>query len=63
MKKKARWTESSMGRMVLVDSEGQVMAKISKTMDGTFVYNDKEFIDAYSAQRFVESEKYTEVLP
>lgn len=60
MRKKNRWTEVH-GGLCLVDGDGQILARITKhVLDGTFKYQDMEFIDAYSAMKHVEKTKFSE---
>lgn len=48
--------------LCLVDSDGMILARIQKQWkDSTYRYNDREFIDANSAKKYVEGEKFTEV--
>jgi hypothetical protein len=62
MRKKMRWTEVHGGHLCLVDGDGQILARVTQhVLDGTYKYQDKEFIDARSAQKFVEKLKMSEV--
>ena len=56
-----RWSEQPNGNLCLVDSEGMIVARVARALDDTYKYHDNEFIDAYSAQRFVEKQKLSEV--
>ena len=61
MRKKNRWTEVHGGHLCLVDGDGQILARVTKhVLDGTFKYQDMEFIDAYSAMKHVEKTKFSE---
>ena len=61
MRKKNRWTEVHGGHICLVDGDGQILARITKhVLDGTFKYQDAEFIDAHSAMKYVERTKFSE---
>lgn len=61
MRKKNRWTEVTGGHLCLVDKEGQILARVTRhIIDGTFKYQDAEFIDAPSAMKYVEKQKFTE---
>ena len=45
----------------MVDGDGQILARITKhVLDGTFKYQDMEFIDSYSAMKYVEKTKFSE---
>lgn len=60
-RRKPRWATFE-DDLCLVDSDGMILARIKKQwQDATYRYNDKEFIDAHSAMKFVEKEKFTEV--
>ena len=60
-RRKPRWAEME-DTLCLVDSDGMILARIQKQWkDSTYRYNDREFIDANSAKKFVEKEKFTEV--
>jgi hypothetical protein len=62
MRKKMRWTEVNGGHLCLVDGDGQILARVMQhALDGTYKYQDNEFIDARSAQKFVENMKMSEV--
>jgi hypothetical protein len=61
MRKKMRWSEQSNGNLCLVDADGMIMARVLKGLDDTYKYQDHEFIDARSAQKFVEKLKMSEV--
>ncbi len=60
-RRKPRWAELE-DDLCLVDSDGMILARVKKQWkDATYRYNDREFIDAHSAKKFVEKEKFTEV--
>lgn len=61
MRKKNRWTEVTGGHLCLVDKDGQILARVTKhVLDGTFKYQDMEFIDAHSAMKHVNKMKFSE---
>jgi len=46
--KKNRWAEVGTGSICLIDKDGQILARVTKhVIDGTFKYQDLEFIDAH----------------
>ena len=58
-KKKPRWAELGNGNIAYVDGDGMIMARVTyNVLDGTFRYQDKDFIDATAVMRYVEKEKY-----
>jgi hypothetical protein len=58
-KKKPRWAELGNGNIAYVDSDGMIMARVTyNVLDGTFRYQDKDFIDAAAVMRHVEKEKF-----
>ena len=61
-KSKPRWTELSDGTLCFVDGDGMILAKVYKhALNLTFKYQDHEFIDARSAMKYVEKEKFSEI--
>jgi hypothetical protein len=53
-----RWAELSNGHICLIDtSNGQILARALKGLDGTFKYKDTEFIDSHSVMTYIENEK------
>ena len=58
---KNRWAEMGSGSICLVDKDGQILARVTKhVIDGTFKYQDIEFIDAHSAMEYVQRMKFSE---
>ena len=58
---KNRWAEMGSGSICLVDKDGQILARVTKhVIDGTFKYQDIEFIDAHSAIEYVQRTKFSE---
>jgi len=59
--KKNRWAEVGTGSICLIDKDGQILARVTKhVIDGTFKYQDLEFIDAHSAMKYVDRTKFSE---
>jgi hypothetical protein len=53
-----RWAELTNGHLCLIDtSNGQILARAIKGLDGTFKYKDAEFIDSHSVMTYIETEK------
>jgi len=60
--KKPRWSELPTGDLCLVDGDGMIMARVTvNSLTLIYKYQDKEFIDARSAMKHVEREKFSEV--
>jgi len=59
MAKKPRWAELGNGSIAYVDGHGQILARVHyNVLDGTFRYQDKDFIDSSAVMKYVEKEKF-----
>ena len=60
--KKPRWSELPNNDLCLVDGDGMILARVTvNALTLIYKYQDKEFIDARSAMKHVEKEKFSEV--
>ena len=60
-KTKSRWSETAEGRYFFIDDHGEIVGKVIRNYDWTYVYKDKEarmreFVSLEAAKNFVEKD-------